>query len=240
MKSITIGVTLFVGLNLGLFASEVLIGKSGPFANFDRCEVTKTKTTLSIGSSHHNQLIEVTNLETNADEILKYSNAALKAAGNRYYRWFNTQTDYNVRNTSGQIVPYYSIGFSNINNDSDAALYLRQKTDQICDKVNDFKLLGSFTLDLKIGDRIFKDKLLVQRSNGSVVAEYIVPNSFASKIKNLDYKNGSYTFTIHVKEGEQEYDAAFEGTIDEQGKLKGNAFFLPDRSLLGSFIGKKD
>jgi len=240
MKSLIIGITFLVGLSSGLQATEVVVSKSGPFLKFNSCEVRSNQTTISIGSSLGNYLKEATDHLINSSELLNLAEIALKSAGNRYYRWFNSQTDYFIRNSTGHLVPYYSRGFSNINNNSDAAFYLRQKTDQICDKVNDFKLLGSFTLDLKIGDRIFEDKLLVHRKNGSIFAEYIVPNSFTSEIRDLSYLNGKFTFTIHVKEGDQEYDAAFEGTINQRGRLEGRAFVLPDRSLLGTFTGKKD
>ncbi len=240
MKSILFSTSLLLSMINGISASEVIISKSGPFDNYDRCEVSVKSATLYAGSSHGNQLVESTAININSPAVLKLGSKALLHAETPYYRWFQTQTDYKVRSSSGHLSTYYSRGFKNINNDSSASLLLREKTDQICDDLKEFKLLGSFILDLKIGNRIFKDELIIHKKYNLIFAEYIVPNSFTSKINDLNYKNGKFTFTIHVKEGNEEYDALFEGTINNHHELKGKAYILPKRSLLGTFTGQRN
>src|SRR5690606_26565240 len=105
---------------------------------------------------------------------------------------------------------------------------------------NDFGIIGEFQLDLKIGNRVFIDYLTVERTAlGHIKGKYIVPNSFESGINNLQYNDGDFSFTIHVKEGNDDYQAIFEGVINDNGEVTGKAFILPERAPLGEFTGKK-
>jgi hypothetical protein len=120
------------------------------------------------------------------------------------------------------------------------------RMDHICDdSVKDFRILGYFQIDLTIGDHIFEDRLRIARSNGVfggaiIEGVYSVPNSFESKIQKLNYTDGVFSFQIRVQEGEDDYMAIFEGTLDERDQIKGSAFVLPERTLLGVFTGRRE
>lgn len=68
---------------------------------------------------------------------------------------------------------------------------------------------------------------------------YLVPNSFESKIKNINYKDGKFSFIIRVQEGSDDYKAYFEGHLDKNEQLHGKVFILPSRKLLGTFSGRR-
>lgn len=244
MKSEILLMILGLGLSLELTAGSILASKEGPFEKFNLCTVEDGHSTISIGFNSGHKLIERSSLYLSTQELKDLSLPAIAGIGRQFFRWFPTQTDYNVRGADGSLVTYFSEGLKNINNDSHAALELRTQVDKICDQVTDFRILGEFQVDLKIGRKVFADKLVVKRTNGSfrnaqIEGSYLVPDSFESKIKDLKYTDGDFTFIIHVKEGTQEYDAIFEGKLNRKDELSGNAFVLPERKLLGSFTGRR-
>jgi len=104
--------------------------------------------------------------------------------------------------------------------------------------------LGEFNVELKIGDRVFIDQLRLKRSFSnlnypSVTGTYVVPGSFESNVTNLIYDTGIFSFVINVNEGNESYDAIFEGRFTDENIFKGKAFTLPERNLLGQFQGTR-
>lgn len=238
---------LFVLLSLAsqtTMAQELLAQKGGTFSKFNRCSIFENRVELQI-NLQNGKMIESTKLANSQNIISKLSDAAITSAARATYRWLTMQHDYHVRGSDGNLAKFYAFGFETISNNSTEALALIEYIDQVCDQhAEDFKLLGEFQVDLKIGDRVFADQLIVERdsptdSMARVRGKYIVPNSFESKIKEVNYRDGVFSFQIEVKEGSDEYDALFEGEISSNGELSGAAFVLPARSILGTFTGKR-
>lgn len=246
MKSII--VLLALGMSLEAIAAEegtILASAHGPFEKFNHCLIEDGHTTIKISNGFGNNLTERSTVFHSTEGIKTLSTPALAGIGSRFFRWFPTQTEYKTRGDENTLIPYFKEGLENLHNDSEASDELRAQTDFFCNQLAlDFRILGKFRVDLKIGDKVFADELFFKRtqnsfSNTKVEGTYSVPESFESKVKDLIYENGKFSFTIHVVEGEQEYDSLFEGTINNRNELKGKAFVLPDRSLLGEFTGAK-
>lgn len=173
---------------------------------------------------YHNQFFSV-------DEISKQ---ILEGAQAPFYRWNNLQRNFYVIDHQNQMKVFYAKGYKNILNKSQEAEKLTQKINNMCDETkSNFTLLGKFQIDLIIGTKIFNDILIVNENAG----QYIVPNSFESKIKSLKFENGLFHFIIRVQEGEDDYEAYFEGEIDSSKSIKGKAYILPNKDLLGEFTG---
>lgn len=237
-------------LLLGLFITnsamtqEIFASKDGPFERFTDCKVSKDKGTIEILDHQGNLLSESTNLRVPLSRFYALAPAAIKGIESNFLRWSPTQTNYNIIDSDGALVPFYSFGVRNRVNKSEAAKELMSTIDRICDQsLQDFKVIGNFQIELKIGNNFFLDQLEVKRSVDSfftpyVEGRYIVPNSFESKIKSLNYLNGTFSFTTTVTEGEP-YEVLFTGVIAGDKITNGKAYILPNHNLLGEFIGRR-
>ena len=223
---------------------NILASKEGSFDKFDRCALSidvvnlnKTVGTLEIKNGSKISLKETSIINRSPEKLERFALPALEGAQGQYYRWFPTQNDYKVRNKDNKLENFYSSGFINIDNNSVAAQDLILEMDSICDEqINDFRMLGKFQLNLEIGSRVFNDQLIIEREEGNfsgpiVKGRYIVPNSFESQIKTLTYEDGQFSFIIRVQEGNQDYQAIFEGSLNREGQLEGKSYILPERKL---------
>lgn len=226
-------------------AAQPIARKSGGFKNYDQCSIEAQVGYIEIGNGYTNHLKERSAHYSSTEEFLTLSMTALLEASRPFYRWSGTQVDYLVLNSSQELSPFYSNGFRNITNSSEESSELKKRIDQICDnELIDFKILGEFNVELKIGDRVFIDQLRLKRSFSnlnypSVTGTYIVPGSFESNVTNLIYDTGIFSFVINVNEGNESYDAIFEGRFTDENIFKGKAFTLPERNLLGQFQGTR-
>lgn len=238
-----------IGIGMGLMfnasAGEILASKEGPFESYNRCSLSHAKGTLEIRNGLRTKIIETTKIFVSLKDLEELAIPAIAGVAREFYRWFPTQTDYSVRGADSSLVNFYAVGFRNINNESNAAQELISRIDHICnEELTDFRILGDFRVDIKIGSKVFEDKLTIKRivetfMEPKIEGVYLVPDSFESKIQNLNYKDGEFSFTIRVQEGDDDYKATFEGKLDFDNKLEGKAFILPDRKLLGTFTGKR-
>lgn len=245
MKSKMLLTTIVTCLTHSATAKEVLASKEGPFKKYNKCALTDTTGTLEIGNPFSYHLLETSSHYDYFYDLEGLVRPAVAGAQARPRRWYPTQTNYHIRNSRGSLVKFYALGVTNIDNDTTEAKTLKNKINDICDnQLNDFNILGEFQIDLQIGNQIFKDKLVVKRTQElygiAIEGVYIVPGSFKSKITKLNYKNGTFSFIIRVQEGEDDYRAVFEGFLNADGQLKGKAFILPEREELGVFTGKKN
>jgi hypothetical protein len=224
-------------------AEVALVKKMGASAKYENCSVYEKYGVIELYSGSKSKFTQRSEILTPIDLNMS-EDIAIEGAGRPFYRWSNMSMNYFVRSSSGDLKRYYAHGFENIVNNTPEAKYLIDITDKYCDKViRDFDFLGNFNLNLKIGDRLFVDELIVDRKfaghfQTSVQGKYIVPGSFESKLSKINYDGKSFSFVIHVVEGEDDYKAIFEGEIINN-KLNGKAFVLPDRNLLGEFTGER-
>lgn len=244
MNSKKLLMTIMISITLNTSAGDLLAVKEGPFENYNRCSLSHGIGTIEIGHGFNFNITETSRVNNSLRDLEILATPAVAAASKESYRWFPTQTDYAVKNNNGRLVNFYSVGFKNIYNESNAAQELISLIDQTCNReLADFRILGEFQVDLRIGNKVFADKLIVKRTSSTygpiIDGLYIVPNSFESKIENLNYNNGKFSFTIHVLEGDDDYHAIFEGSLSQNDILKGQAFILPNRIPLGSFTGKR-
>ncbi len=244
MKLKIILTTFSMCLAFNATAGDILAIKEGPFKKYDKCTLTNSTGTIEAGNSYNYKLLETSKYYDYFYDFEGLIKPVIAGAQTRSHRWSPTQTDYYIKNSSGSLINFYAVGFTNINNNTPEANTLITKMDNICDEqLTDFNILGEFQIDLKIGNEIFEDKLLIKRTKEffgiNINGTYIVPNSFESKIQKLNYENGSFSFIIRVQEGEEDYKAIFEGFLHANGELEGKAFILPDRKELGSFTGKR-
>ena len=238
-----------IGLTIGLIfntaAEDILASKEGPFNNYNYCSLTHDRGTLEIRNGSRSKIVETSMINVTLKDFEELAAPAIAGKGREFNRWYPTTTNYSVRGANEVLEKFYSHGFFNIINDSSAAQELMLKIDDVCStQLNDFRIIGKFQVDLKIGNRVFEDKLIIKRTNetfmGAVIeGTYEVPNSFESKVKDLNYKDGIFTFTIRVREGDDDYKTSFEGTLNQDGHLEGKALILPARTLLGTFTGKR-
>lgn len=225
--------------------AQTIAMKSGGFKSYEKCSIESQIGHIEIGNDYTNHLIERSSHYSSTEEFKNLSTAALYEVSRPFYRWSGTQVDYYVLNSSQELSPFYSNGFRNIINSSKESIELKKRIDQICDnELFDFKILGEFNVELKIGNRVFIDQLSLKRSFSnldypSVNGVYIVPGSFESRITKLVYDTGIFTFVINVNEGNESYDAIFEGRFTDVNRFEGEAFTLPERNLLGQFQGTR-
>lgn len=230
------------------FAGKVLASKSGPFEKFNYCSIEKERGHISLTGPSGLQMSEETEIEPSSLFSKSLSKAAIEGAGRTTYRWSVTQTDYFIfgyEGDEGDLVRFYANGFQNVENKSQASAQLITEIDHFCDDIlNDFKILGDFAIELHIGNDVLLDSLSIKRNHDLFIGTtikgiYSVPNSFQSRIENLNYINGKFIFVITVKEAGQEYKASFEGSFQSDNEITGNAFILPNKKFLGTFKGAR-
>lgn len=237
MKSALFGLFL---LNT-VMANDIIASKHDNSIYYSSCLIEPTVVTRVKNIGRNRKAIQATTHGQNLNDLISSSSSLLSSISGGHYRWSPIQTDYYIANVHNELTLFYAVGFNNINNESELLTKSLNTIDQLCDAVAlDFSIIGEFQLDLKIGNRIFVDYLNIERTPlGHLKGKYVVPNSFESAIDNLQYENGSFSFTIHVKEGTDDYHAVFEGLIDENDRVIGKAFILPERKPLGEFTGKR-
>ena len=242
IKLLTAIFTLSIsGQSLG---QEILAKKEGLFNKFNSCSIGQTNGTIKLSGTRGFELEESSEHNEAFYHYDKLVIPTLSAIGPVTYRWYPSQVDYSIKGSDELLTKFFAYGFRNIRNESTEAKKLRQSIDRICDELlNDFQIIGKFQINLKIADTIFEDELIITRTSNetftSVKGLYKVPNSFEAKVKQLKYSTGKFTFLIEVKEGQDEYDAFFEGEFLPSGKMQGRAYILPDQRLLGIFSGKR-
>ena len=212
--------------------------REGVSGTYSSCSLTKNSRTLSISED----IRETVSLEVPYKEISSLSDDAINNRGIMLYRWSSIQENYFVNGER-----FYAYGLESIINESTSSKELISIIDEACERdIDDFRIIGHFTFSLKIGRKIFQDKVEISLRKGyanrySIVrGNYTVPNSFTAKIFDLNYESGSFSFKIHVLEGDDDYIALFEGSFLSKNKLRGKAFILPSRKELGSFYGERD
>lgn len=231
-------VTLFLSsrayANIPLIAS-----KTESYYNGYECLIYNDKVSLEIGSNSKFHIKETSTDVVDTNDIKASAPSLLKHKKQATYRWSPHQINYSVQNAQSDLEIFFSIGYSTVLNSSPEADYIVNTIDYLCDvDLFNFQIIGKFQIDLQIGNTLFKDQLIVQRTKG----KYIVPGSFESDLESLKYDNGQFEFTIHVQEGNDDYIALFKGSIDDQSSphhLAGKAYILPDMKLLGEFTGSR-
>lgn len=221
-------------------AGPIIASATGPFQNYTGCEITKNSVIYKM-----EKLVETKYTRTDSESLMRLAPKAIAGIQNTYYRWFISQTDYNITNEAGDLLAFYSFGVKNTDNNSSEAKELIENIDTICtNSFSDFKILGEFVINLKIGNQILIDELIIEKNVGSfgipsVSGKYIVPNSFTSKISNLQYTNGQFSFDIRVQEGDEDYYLTFIGSFEGDNKISGNAKMLSNGEHFGSFTGER-
>lgn len=233
-----------MGLAFNALSNDILAEKEGSFEKYDKCSLSKSIGTLEAGHSSRAKLIQTSKYYDDFYDLDGLVRPVLAGVGRNFRRWSPTQTYYRIKDTLNNLSVFYAVGFLNVPNQAIESVELISKIDHICDQqLNDFNILGEFNIDLKIGNKVFADKLVVKRTKDfwrlNIDGTYIVPNSFESKLEKLNYEDGKFSFTIHVLEGEDDYKAIFEGFLHASGELEGKAYVLPERNLLGTFTGNK-
>lgn len=244
MRTKFILISLITFLTFNTTAADTLAIKKGPFKKYHKCTLLKSSGTIEISNGLTYKLIETSDYHQSLYDLENLVMPAISGIQTRTHRWYPTQTDYLIRNSRGSLINFYAKGFTNISNESIEAEVLINRIDKICNnQLSDFNILGHFEIDFKVGTKVFKDKLIIRRieefNGANISGSYIVPNSFESKVQNLNYKNGDFSFIIHVQENEDDYKAVFEGFLHSNGKIEGKAFILPNRKELGIFTGRK-
>lgn len=231
---------LLLTLLTSAYGEVFIAGKESTQGLYETCHIAENYGVLSI-SDPAGELVEKTTIDTRELDIRSLAVNALAGARPVNHRFMDQQIDYKVVNSNLDLEIFYSIGFRTIGNSTPEAAKLVTTIDHLCDNVlQSIRVLGEFQLDLKIGDRVFADQLIIKRlDSGNIHARYIVPNSFESKVYKMAYDGEKLSFVIRVQERGDDYEAIFEARIDENDILTGDAYILPERQHLGSFIGKR-
>ena len=231
---------LLITLLTSAYGEVFVASKQGGHERYDICHIADNYGSLTI-TDRAGHLVEKTAINTDELNIRVLAPNALAAAKPPVYRFLNQQTDYKVINSNSQLEAFFAVGAITIENPSSEATTLVATIDQLCDNVlQSIRILGEFQIDLKIGDRVFADQLIIKRlDSGNIRARYIVPNSFESKVYKIAYDGEKLSFVIRVQERGEDYEAIFEARIDEKGILTGDAYILPERQHLGSFTSKR-
>lgn len=231
---------LLLTLLTSAYGEVFIAGKESTQGHYETCHIADDYGVLLI-SDRAGHLIEKTAIDTREFNIRNLATKALAEAKPPSIRFTDQQIDYSVINGDLGLEVFYAIGLTTIGNSSPEAAKLVTTIDQLCDNVlQSIRVLGEFQLDLKIGDRVFADQLIIKRlDSGNIHARYIVPNSFESRVYKINYNGENLSFVIRVQERGDDYEAIFEARIDENGILTGDAYILPERQHLGSFIGKR-
>lgn len=235
---------LFITLVTSAYGEVFIAAKQGSLERYDACHIGENYGILEI-SDNDGHFIEKTVIDTREFNIHSLAPNALAGKEPPFYRWSHEQIDYKVLNSNFELEDFHVIGFRNIRNSTSEAAKLITTIDHLCDNVlQGIRVLGEFQIDLKIGDRVFADQLIIKYLNiGGIYARYIVPNSFESRVYKIDYDGEKLSFVIHVKEGSDDYEAIFEANFeanfDTNDTLSGDAYILPTRQHLGSFTGRR-
>ncbi|CBW27831.1 putative membrane protein [Halobacteriovorax marinus SJ] len=232
--------TVLILLNLPVLAEVPIAKREGVSSEYLSCKLYENKRTLTLRQRGARNIEESEELLVPHSIINDHATSAIEARGRASYRWLAHQETYYVQGHK-----FYATGYENISNSSPASEVLINLINSICDlPQRDFRIFGDFIFNLKIEDKIFKDRVKIQLlRNGDnipkVVGSYSVPLSFSSPISELTYREDSFSFKIRVKENGQDYYAQFEGQFTGQDSLRGRAVILPERSFLGSFSGER-
>lgn len=227
------------------YATAPLFVKEGAFHKFGKCSLSEGSATIEILTGPTTKISETTLLNESLEDLVTLSDEAIRQAGREFYRWSGTQSDYLAQNSQGGLKTFYAYGFKNISNDSSEARALITRLDQICDRESfDFKILGDFELALTMNGQTLIDKISIKRRSENfgysiIEGSYIVPNSFESKIENLNYQDDRFSFEIRVREGNEDYMAKFEGYFNDRNHFSGHATVLSTNELLGIFTGAR-
>lgn len=101
-------------------------------------------------------------------------------------------------------------------------------------------LLGDWTLNTYIEDKIFKDKLSITKSN-VLSGTLSVPNVFTSKLENIKINQNKLYFEILVNEGQKPYRVKYESYIHQKGNsFVGFASMYETNELIGGFVAIKN
>jgi hypothetical protein len=101
--------------------------------------------------------------------------------------------------------------------------------------------LGKWILNTYIGDKIFKDKLNLQKIDNKLSGTLNVPNVFSSKLEKIKILDNKLYFEILVNEGQKPYRVKYDCTIHEKGdSFIGFASIYETNELIGGFVAIKD
>lgn len=227
-------------LSFNTYCTELLAGKVGAFENHDKCLIYDDRIKLQQGADLVNHISFTRLQKAPIQEFKNLAEVALSHAQKPTYRWSLGQVDY-IANPAKEV--FYARGFKNVANSSDEAQELIKLIDEHCNgPLPRPKILGKFELLLKTSQHQFVDYLTIEsrRANDQqyvISGEYEVPGVFSSKVTQLKASEEGFSFKIHVKEGEHSYDTLFVGKFTSQNEIRGKAFTLPHREILGHFSG---
>ncbi len=213
----------------------------GSFENFQKCQIYQDHVKLHLGHDFGNQITTQFPYTGHTDEILQLTPGAIAGIGPVRYRWMLEQTDYQVLSAQNELITFLSSGITNRLNDSVEAKRLKELMHEICESDNySPKILGEFIVLLRIGNRDFTDRLIIEKVTESTIkGRYIVPGSFESEVESLIADDKLFSFKIRVREGEDDYYAEFKGAIESDGSLEGSAYELGTQQLLGHFTAAR-
>jgi len=103
------------------------------------------------------------------------------------------------------------------------------------------RLEGDWTLNTYIGNRIFKDRLHLQRDpKGELEGTLSVPDGFTAQVENLkDQGDGHFGFTIHPNEGNGAFEVNYSAEMDPKDEVFIGYARQADGSLIGGFVAQR-
>jgi hypothetical protein len=102
---------------------------------------------------------------------------------------------------------------------------------------------GIYEVEMRIGDKVYQDVLILGPEGSEIVGTFTVPGAFTAPLKGVMYMPGwassHLSFTIEADEGKGRFEVRFRGAIypDKPNELAGEAK-LADGSLLGTFTAR--
>lgn len=103
------------------------------------------------------------------------------------------------------------------------------------------RLEGDWTLNTYIGDRIFQDRLHLQRdAQGELEGTLSVPNGFTAEVENLkEGDEGKFGFTIHPNEGNGAFEVNYTAEMDPKDEVFIGFARMADGNLIGGFVAQR-
>lgn len=103
------------------------------------------------------------------------------------------------------------------------------------------RLEGDWTLNTYIGNRIFQDRLHLQRDpKGDLEGTLSVPNGFTAEVEELkDQGDGHFGFKIHPDEGNGAFEVTYSAEMDPKDEVFIGYARQADGNLIGGFVAQR-
>lgn len=103
------------------------------------------------------------------------------------------------------------------------------------------RLEGDWTLNTYIGDKIFQDRLHLQRdAEGELEGTLSVPNGFTAEVEDLKEDGaGHFGFSIHPNEGNGAFEVNYSAEMDPKDEVFVGFARLADGNLIGGFVAQR-